>query len=82
MQKSIISENILLSEMIQDIIPKKENKFTDLEIEATRKEEFSLVVYKKPNLITRFINNIKLSIEKLKIARISQFFDIQRIAKK
>ena len=60
----------------------QKSKFTDLEIEATRKEEFSLVVYKKHNLITRFINNIKLSIEKLKIARISQFFDIQRIAKK
>ena len=74
MQKSIICENKILSEMIQDIEPKKEQRFTDLEIEATKKEQFSVVVYKKDNIVVRFLKNIAYSLEKMKIMKFSQIF--------
>ena len=66
-QKSIIGEDINLSNMLADIVPIKEQKFTDLELEANKKETFSVVVYKKENPIVRFFKNIKLSFEKLRI---------------
>ena len=78
MQKSIIGENMFLSELIEDIEPKIENRFTDIEIEASKKQQFSVVVYKKPNLIVRFFKNIKFSIEKLKIMKISQIFEYEK----
>lgn len=74
MQKSIISENTTLSEMIEDIVPKKEQRFTDLELEVTKKQQFSIVVYKKENFIVRFFKNIAYSTEKLKIMKFSQLF--------
>ncbi len=66
-QKSIIGEDINLSNMLADIVPIKERKFTDLELEANKKETFSVVVYKKENPIVRFFKSIKLSFEKLRI---------------
>lgn len=66
-QKSIIGEDINLSNMLADIVPMKEQKFTDLELEANKKETFSVVVYKKENPIVRFFKSIKLSFEKLRI---------------
>ena len=69
MEKELISENELLSEMIQDIVPIRENKFTDLEIEADKKQEFSVVIYKKENVFVRLFKNIKFSLEKLRIMR-------------
>ncbi len=66
-QKSIIGEDINLSNMLADIVPIKEQKFTDLELEANKKETFSVVVYKKENPIVRFFKSIKLSFEKLRI---------------
>lgn len=66
-QKSIIGEDINLSNMLADIVPIKERKFTDLELEANKKETFSVVVYKKQNPIVRFFKSIKLSFEKLRI---------------
>lgn len=66
-QKSIIGEDINLSNMLADIVPIKEQKFTDLELEANKKETFSVVVYKKQNPIVRFFKSIKLSFEKLRI---------------
>ena len=74
MQKSIISENIILSEMIQDIEPKIQQKFTDLEIETTKKQQFSVVVYKKENFLVRFFKSISYSIEKFRIMKFSQVF--------
>ena len=74
MQKSIISENIILSEMIEDIIPKKEQRFTDLEMEITKKQQFSVVVYKKENFLVRFFKSISYSIEKFRIMKFSQVF--------
>ena len=67
MQISIIGENKYLSNMLADIVPVKERKFTDLELEANKKETFSVVVYKKQNPIVRFFKSIKLSFEKLRI---------------
>lgn len=67
MQISIIGEDINLSNMLADIVPIKEQKFTDLELEANKKETFSVVVYKKENPIVRFFKSIKLSFEKLRI---------------
>ncbi len=66
-QKSIIGEDINLSNMLADIVPMKEQKFTDLELEANKKETFSVVVYKKENPIVIFFKSIKLSFEKLRI---------------
>ena len=47
MQIKVISENTILSDMIKDIIPTTKIRFTDLELEANKKQEFSLIVYKK-----------------------------------
>ena len=66
-QKSIIGEDINLSNMLADIVPIKEQKFTDLELEANKKETFSVVVYNQENPIVRFFKSIKLSFEKLRI---------------
>ena len=74
MQKRIIGEDKILSQMIQDIIPKVEKRFTDLEIEANKSEEFSLVIYKKENIFVRLFKNIKFSIEKYRIMKLSQVF--------
>ena len=56
MQISIIGENKDLSNMLEDIVPIKEQRFTDLELEAEKKETFSIVLYKKENPIVRFFN--------------------------
>ena len=67
MQISIIGEDKDLSNMLADIVPVKERKFTDLELEANKKETFSVVVYKKQNPIIRLFKSIKLSFEKIRI---------------
>jgi hypothetical protein len=79
MQKRIISENTELTNMLVDIVPLKENRFTDLEIEANKKEEFSIVIYKKENPILRFFKNVKFGLEKLKIIRHSKEFNLAKI---
>ena len=50
MEKIVLDENEFLSQMIEDVVPVKENLFTNLEIEANKKQEFSIVVYKKENI--------------------------------
>ena len=67
MQISIIGENKDLSNMLADIVPIKEQRFTDLELEAEKKETFSIVLYKKENPIVRFFDEIKISLEKFRI---------------
>ncbi len=67
MQISIIGENKYLSNMLADIVPAKEQRFTDLELEAEKKETFSIVLYKKENPIVRFFKGLKISFEKLRI---------------
>ena len=74
MQKSIIGENIELSNIISDIIPKKEIRFTNLELDAAKKEEFSIVIYKKPSVVKRICNSIKMVMEKLNIIKHSREF--------
>ena len=76
MQISVVSENINLSEMIQDIIPTKEQRFTNLELEAEKKQEFSLVIYKKTNPLVSFIRSIKFTFEKFKIMKHSREFEV------
>ena len=76
MQISVISENTELSEMIQDIIPTKEQRFTNLELEADKKQEFSLVIYKKTNLLISFIRSVKYTFEKIRIMKHSKEFDM------
>ena len=80
MQKSIIKENQVLSDMVKDIEPKmeQERRFTDLELKEKKKETFSIVVYKKENPIVRFFKNIKFSLEKIKIMNSSKEFELQR----
>ncbi len=78
MQISIIGENKDLSNMLADIIPVKEQRFTDLELEAEKKETFSLVLYKKENPIVRFFKGIKMSLEKFRIMGKSREIDYAR----
>lgn len=67
MQKKVIGENEELSDMLADIVPVKEQRFTNLELDAEKKENFSIVLYKKENPIIRFFKSLKISLEKLKI---------------
>ena len=78
MQISIIGENKDLSNMLEDIVPIKEQRFTDLELEAEKKETFSIVLYKKENPIVRFFKGIKMSLEKFKIMGKSREIDYAR----
>ena len=78
MQISIIGENKDLSNMLADIVPIKEQRFTDLELEAEKKETFSIVLYKKENPIVRFFNEIKMSLEKFRIMGKSREIDYAR----
>lgn len=78
MEKNLISENETLSQMIQDIVPLEQEKFTNLEIEANKKQEFSVVIYKKDNLLVRFFKNIRFSLEKLRIMRHAREFDLSK----
>ena len=76
MQISVISENL---ELIQDIIPIQEQKFTNLEIDAENKHEFSVVIYKKQNPIIKLFKSIRFTWEKFKIMKHSKEFQISKI---
>lgn len=78
MQINKISENKVLSKMLEDIEPIKEKRFTDIEIEANKNEKFSLVLYKEENIIVRFFKKIKLGLEKINIIKQSRKFEIER----
>ena len=78
MQISIIGENKDLSNMLADIVPVKEQRFTDLELEVEKKETFSIVLYKKENPIVRFFKGIKMSLEKFRIMGKSREIDYAR----
>ena len=78
MQISVIGENKDLSNMIEDIMPVKEQRFTDLELAAEKKETFSIVLYKKENPIVKFFKGLKMSIEKLRIMGKSRKLDYAR----
>ena len=78
MQKSIVNEFTELSDMIKDIIPRKEQKFTNLEIAAEKKNEFSLVIYKKQNPLISFWHSIKFTFEKIRIIRHSRDFEVAK----
>ncbi len=78
MQISVIGENKDLSNMIEDIMPVKEQRFTDLELAAEKKETFSIVLYKKENPIVKFFKRLKMSIEKLRIMGKSREIDYVR----
>ena len=75
MQISIIGENKYLSNMLADIVPVKEKRFTDLELEAEKNETFSSVLYKKENPVVRFFKSLKMSFEKLRIMGKSREID-------
>ena len=75
LQISVIGENKDLSNMIEDIMPVKEQRFTDLELAAEKKETFSIVLYKKENPIVKFFKGLKMSIEKLRIMGKSREID-------
>ena len=78
MQISVIGENKDLSNMLADIVPVKEKRFTDLELEAEKNETFSIVLYKKENPIVRFFKSLKMSFEKLRIMGKSREIDYVR----
>ena len=78
MQISIIGENKYLSNMLADIVPVKEKRFTDLELEVEKNETFSIVLYKKENPVVRFFKSLKMSFEKLRIMQKSREIDYVR----
>ena len=78
MQISLICENKRLSQMIEDIEPIKEKRFTDLEIEVNKNEKFSLVLYKEENIFIRLFKNIKLVLEKINIMKHSRSFEMEK----
>ena len=82
MQISVISENIELSKMIQDVVPTQERGFTNLALEAENKHEFSVVIYKKQNPLVKFFNSIRFTIEKFKIMKHSNEFQFSKIDNK
>ena len=65
----VISENIELSSLIEDIVPRVERKFTNVELDAVKREEFSLVIYKKQNPFQKVVNSIILIFEKIRIIK-------------
>lgn len=75
MQISVLGENKELTNMLADIKPLQEKRFTNLELEAEKKENFSIVLYKKENPIIRFFKEIKCGFEKLKIMNKSREID-------
>ena len=78
MQISVIGENKDLSNMVSDIVPVKEKRFTDLELEVEKNETFSIVLYKKENPVVRFFKSLKMSFEKLRIMQKSREIDYVR----
>ena len=78
MQISVIGENKDLSNMLSDIVPIKEKRFTDLELEVEKNETFSIVLYKKENPVVRFFKSLKMSFEKLRIMQKSREIDYVR----
>lgn len=80
MQKSIISENFNLSKMIEDIVPIKDQQYTNVELEANKKEEFSLVVYQKQTVFTKFLRAISISLEKIKIIRNLSKYKVPKVS--
>ena len=82
MQISVISENINLSKMVQDIMPKREQIFTNLELEAEKKQEFHVVLYKKQNPVIRLFNSIRFAFEKIRIMKHSREFELEKMQNK
>lgn len=78
MQISTICENKVLSQMLEDIEPIKEKRFTDLEIEVNKNEKFSLVLYKEENIFVRFFKKVKLGLEKINIMKHSRNFEVEK----
>ena len=81
MQINRLGENINLSKLIEDIVPLKEKKFTDIEIEVDKEHEFSLVLYQKESFFNRFCKSIKIGIEKINIVRHSKNFELGKNSK-
>lgn len=78
MQKNLISENIALSKMIEDIVPITKPDYTNIEIDANKKETFSMVVFKKQNILAKIIKNFLISFEKVKIIMALRDFTIEK----
>ena len=68
-EPKVIGENLELSNLIQDIVPIVEKKFTNIELEAEKRQEFSLVIYQRPNPFKKMVNSIKMIFEKIKIMK-------------
>lgn len=79
MQKNIICENLELSKLIEDIMPKIEQRYTDIELDANKNETFSLVVYKKETLFTKVFKAISIILEKFRIMRNLKDFELNRV---
>ena len=78
MQKNLISENIAISKMIEDIVPITKPDYTNIEIDANKKETFSMVVFKKQNILAKIIKNFLISFEKVKIIMALRDFKIEK----
>lgn len=79
MLKNIICENRELSQLIEDIVPKMEQRYTNIELDANKNETFSLVVYKKQTLFTRVFKAISIALEKFRIMKNLRKFDLNNL---
>ncbi len=79
MLKNIICENRELSQLIEDIVPKMEQRYTNIELDANKNETFSLVVYKKQTLFTRVFKAISIALEKFRIMKNLRKFDLNSL---
>lgn len=74
MQINIISENIELSKMLEDIKP-----LNTQTIEVNKKHEFSIVVYKKQNIVVKLFKEIGYALSKIKIMNKLTQFELKKV---
>ena len=74
MQIKVISENDELSKMLEDIKP-----LNTQTIEVNKKHEFSIVVYKKQNIVVKFFKEIGYALSKIRIMKKSAQLELNKI---
>ena len=75
MQIKVISENTELSKMLEDITPSN----TKI-IQENKKHEFSIVVYKKQNIVVKLFKEIGYALSKIRIKKKSAQLELNKIS--
>ena len=74
MQIKVISENDELSKLLEDITPVN----TQI-IQENKKHEFSIVVYKKQNIVVKLFKEIGYALSKIKIMNKLTQFELKKV---